>query len=63
VKRLHKLEEIADTFQGVEKSFAIQAGRELRLIVIPEVVDDAGLVWLAREVAKKIETEWNTPVR
>ncbi|MCL2702481.1 MAG: ribonuclease Y [Defluviitaleaceae bacterium] len=61
VKRLHKLEEIADAFQGVEKSFAIQAGRELRLIVIPEVVDDAGLVWLAREVAKKIEAEVEYP--
>lgn len=61
VKRLHKLEEIADSFDGVEKSFAIQAGRELRLVVIPEVVDDAGLVWLAREVAKRIETEVEYP--
>jgi len=61
VKRLHKLEEIADAFNGVEKSFAIQAGREIRLIVIPEIIDDAGLVWLAREVAKKIETEVDYP--
>lgn len=61
IKRLTKLEEIADSFEGVEKSFAIQAGRELRLIVIPEVVDDAGLTHLAREVAKKIETEVEYP--
>lgn len=61
VKRLQKLEEIADTFPGVEKSFAIQAGRELRLIIIPEIVDDAGLVWLARDVAKKIEAEVEYP--
>lgn len=61
IKRLTKLEEIADSFEGVEKSFAIQAGRELRLIVIPEVVDDAGLTHLAREVAKKIETEMEYP--
>ncbi|MCL2416181.1 MAG: ribonuclease Y, partial [Defluviitaleaceae bacterium] len=61
IKRLQKLEDIADSFEGVEKSFAIQAGRELRLIVIPEVVDDAGLVLLAREVAKRIETEVEYP--
>lgn len=61
VKRLQKLEEIADAFPGVEKSFAIQAGRELRLIIIPDVVDDAGLVWLARDVAKKVETEVEYP--
>jgi len=61
IKRLQKLEAIADSFKGVEKSFAIQAGRELRLIVIPEEVDDAGLTLLAREVAKKIETEVEYP--
>ena len=61
IKRLQKLEGIADSFKGVEKSFAIQAGRELRLIVIPEEVDDAGMTMLAREVAKKIETEVEYP--
>ena len=61
IKRLTKLEEIADSFKGVEKSFAIQAGRELRLIVLPEVVDDAGLTLLARDVAKKIEEEMEYP--
>jgi len=61
IKRLTKLEEIADGFRGVEKSFAIQAGRELRLIVIPEEVDDAGLTLLARDVAKKIEDEVEYP--
>ena len=61
IKRLQKLEEIAESFDGVEKSFAIQAGRELRLIVIPDVVDDAGMTLLAREVAKKIESDMDYP--
>jgi ribonuclease Y len=61
IKRLEKLEELAESFEGVEKSFAIQAGRELRLIVIPDVVDDAGMTLLAREVAKKIEAEVDYP--
>ena len=61
IKRLQKLENICDTFEGVEKSFAIQAGRELRLIIIPEVVDDSGMTILAREVAKKIETDVEYP--
>jgi len=61
IKRLQKLEEIANTFDGVEKTFAIQAGRELRLIVIPEEVDDSGMTLLAREVAKKIENEVSYP--
>jgi len=61
IKRLQKLEEIANSFEGVEKTFAIQAGRELRLIVIPEVVDDSGMTLLAREVAKKIEGELEYP--
>ncbi|MDR1559371.1 MAG: ribonuclease Y [Clostridiales bacterium] len=61
IKRLQKLESIADEFNGVEKSFAIQAGRELRIIIIPEVVNDAELTLLAREVAKKIETELEYP--
>ena len=61
IKRLQKLEEIANSFEGVEKTFAIQAGRELRLIVIPEEVDDSGMTLLAREVAKKIESEVSYP--
>lgn len=61
IKRLQKLEGIADTFKGVEKSFAIQAGRELRIIIVPEEVDDAGLTLLARDIAKKIEAELEYP--
>ena len=61
VKRLQKLEEIADNFKGVEKSFAIQAGRELRIIIIPDDVDDEGMTLLAREIAKKIEEELEYP--
>lgn len=61
IKRLEKLEEIADSFEGVEKSFAIQAGREVRLIVKPEKVSDADMVIMAREVAKKVENEMEYP--
>ncbi len=61
IKRLQKLEGIADSFKGVEKSFAIQAGRELRIVIIPDEVDDAGLVLLARNIAKKIESELEYP--
>lgn len=61
VKRLEKLESIADGFNGVEKAFAIQAGREVRIMVKPEVIDDAGTVFLAKEVAKQIENEMDYP--
>ncbi len=61
IKRLQKLEEIADSFKGVEKSFAIQAGRELRIMVIPEETDDAQMILLSREIAKKIENELEYP--
>jgi len=61
VKRLQTLEEIADSFPGVEKSFAIQAGREVRIIVRPDEVDDLMSVKLAREVAAKIEAEVQYP--
>ena len=61
IKRLEKLEEIADSFDGVEKSFAIQAGREVRLIVKPEQVSDNDMVIMAREVAKKVESEMEYP--
>ena len=61
IKRLEKLEEIADSFEGVEKSFAIQAGREVRLIVKPETVSDAEMVVMAKEVAKRVENEMDYP--
>jgi ribonuclease Y len=61
IKRLQKLEEIADSFKGVEKSFAIQAGRELRIIIIPEEVSEADMSLLARETAKRIENELEYP--
>ncbi|MBQ3020064.1 MAG: ribonuclease Y [Clostridia bacterium] len=61
VKRLERLEEIASSFHGVEKSYAIQAGREVRVIVKPEQVDDAQAMFLAKDIAKKIETELEYP--
>ena len=61
VKRLEKLEAIASGFHGVEKSYAIQAGREIRVIVKPEQVDDAQALFLAKDIAKKIETELEYP--
>ena len=61
VKRLEKLEEIAAGFAGVERSFAIQAGREVRVIVKPDQVDDAKALFLAKDIAKKIETELEYP--
>jgi len=61
IKRIKQLEEIADAFPGVEKSFAIQAGREVRIVVRPEVVDEARSQQLARDVARKIEAEVTYP--
>ena len=61
IKRLEKLEEIANSFDGVEKSFAVQAGREIRLIVKPEKVSDSQMVIMAREVAEKVESEMEYP--
>ena len=61
IKRLQELERIADSFEGVEKSFAIQAGREVRLIVKPDKISDAEMVILARDVAKKVEDEMDYP--
>ena len=61
IKRLEKLEEIANSFEGVEKSFAIQAGREVRLIVKPDKVSDSEMVVMAREVAKRVENEMEYP--
>ncbi len=61
IKRIEKLEEIANSFEGVEKSFAVQAGREIRIIVKPEDVNDDGIVIKAREIVKKIEDELEYP--
>ncbi len=61
IRRLQKLEEIASAFDGVEKSYAIQAGREIRIMVKPERVDDLGAIKLVREIAKKIENELDYP--
>lgn len=61
VKRLEKLEGIANSFAGVEKSFAIQAGREVRIVVKPEEVDDNSAIFMAKEIAKKIEAEMEYP--
>ena len=59
--RLKQLEDIANQFKGVEKSFAIQAGREIRVMVVPDHVSDADMVLLARDVAKQIEAELEYP--
>ena len=61
IKRLQNLEEIADSFEGVEKSFAIQAGREVRIIVKPDKINDDEMVILARDVSKRVESEMDYP--
>ena len=61
IKRLQNLEEIADSFEGVEKSFAIQAGREIRVMVKPDKISDDKMTILARDVAKKVENEMDYP--
>lgn len=61
IKRLEKLEEIAGSFNGVDKTYAIQAGREVRVIVKPEQVNDAQAMFLAKDIAKKIEAELEYP--
>jgi ribonuclease Y len=61
IKRLQKLEEIANSFDGVEKSFAIQAGREIRIMVKPEDVSDEDMILIAREIVKRIESELDYP--
>jgi len=61
IKRLQKLEEICNSYNGVEKSYAIQAGREVRLIVKPDEVDDDSMIIMARNVAKQIESEMVYP--
>ena len=61
IKRLEQLEEISNSFEGVDSSYAIQAGREVRIIVKPEIVDDNAAVVMAKEIAKKIEGELDYP--
>lgn len=59
--RLKQLEDITNEFKGVDKSFAIQAGREIRIMVVPELISDADMVLLARDISKKIEEELAYP--
>ena len=61
IKRLEKLEEIATSFNGVEKSYAIQAGREIRILVKPDVVSDDQMTLIARDIVKRIENELDYP--
>ena len=61
IKRLEKLEEIAKSFEGVDKTFAIQAGREIRIMVKPEQVNDEKMILVARDIVKKIESELEYP--
>ena len=61
LKRLKKLEEIANSYDGVEKTYAIQAGREIRIIIKPDKVDDVAAVNLARDIAKRVESELEYP--
>jgi ribonuclease Y len=61
VKRMGKLEEIGDSFKGVDKTYAVQAGREVRIIVVPEGITDDESGMLARDVAKRIEKEVTYP--
>ena len=61
LKRLTRLEEISESFDGVEKCYAVQAGREIRIMVKPEVIDDTKAVLLARDISKKIEEEMEYP--
>ncbi len=61
IKRLQKLEEIADSFKGVEKSYAIQAGREIRVMIKPDVVNDQSMLLVAKDIVKRIETELEYP--
>lgn len=61
IKRLKKLEDIAYEFSGVDKAYAMQAGREIRIVVLPEQIDDAGMINLARDVTRRIEQELSYP--
>jgi ribonuclease Y len=61
IKRLEKLEEICTSYEGVDKSFAIQAGREVRIMICPEKINDEKMIIVARDIAKRIETEMDYP--
>lgn len=61
IRRLEKLEEIANSYEGVEKSYAIQAGREIRIVVKPEVVDDLGATQMAKDIVRRVEEELDYP--
>jgi len=61
LQRLQELESVANSFQGVEKSFAIQAGREIRVIVKPEQIDDLSTARLSRDIAQKIQESLQYP--
>jgi ribonuclease Y len=61
IKRLEKLEEIANSFEGVDKSFAIQAGREVRIMVKPDQISDLETIQMSRDIVKKIESELEYP--
>ncbi|HAP79852.1 MAG TPA: ribonuclease Y, partial [Ruminococcus sp.] len=61
IKRLQKLEEICKSYQGIEKCYAVQAGREIRIMVAPEVINDEKMVIVARKIASQIEREMDYP--
>ncbi|NLD18322.1 MAG: ribonuclease Y [Tissierellia bacterium] len=61
IKRLEKLEEIANSFEGIEKAFAVQAGREVRIVVKPENISESEMIVLSRDIAKRIENEMEYP--
>lgn len=61
LKRVTALEDLANSFEGVEQSYAIQAGREIRIVVKPDVVDDLAAVLLSRDIAKKVEDSLEYP--
>ncbi len=61
IKRLEKLEEICSSYEGVEKCFAVQAGREVRIMVLPEIINDEKMVLVARDIVKRIEDEMDYP--
>ncbi len=63
IKRLEKLEQIADSFEGVDKAYAIQAGREIRIMVKPDKIDDLASVKLARDIVKRSNRNWSIPAR